>query len=142
MITVHALKSNAKMIGAMEVSSGFEALETAAREHDTAYLQEMIDVTMKAYEELIVMLEPLKEMETVRDVNEISAEEARKTAEELLEALDDFDDELSKKLVEKLSGYPFRITWKEKLKEASDFIDDFMYDEAADVIRELSTVIE
>ena len=45
-------------------------------------------------------------------------------------------------LAEKLSGYPFRITQKEKLKTAMAYIEDFMYDEAADLIREIYSEIE
>nr|MCR5788891.1 Hpt domain-containing protein [Lachnospiraceae bacterium] len=142
MITVHALKSNAKMIGATELSSGFESLETAARENDGDFIEQMTPITMNAYKELIEKLAPISQLGEIRAVDEISAEEARETADKLLEALDDFDDELSKKLVAKLSGYPFRITWSEKLKEASDLINDFMYEEAADIIRELYGVIE
>ena len=46
------------------------------------------------------------------------------------------------KLAAKLSGYPFRITQKTKLKEATDYISDFMYDEAAALIREILPAIE
>jgi HPt (histidine-containing phosphotransfer) domain-containing protein len=142
MITVHALKSNARMIGAMELSSGFEALETAAGEKDEEFLRQMMPVTMKAYGELIEKLSPIGEMEGLRAADELTAEEAQKTAKELLEALDEFDDELAGQLVQKLSGYPFRITWRDKLKEAAGCIDDFMYDEAAKIIREILPAIE
>ena len=142
MITVHALKTNAKMIGAMEVSSGFEALETAAREEDIQYLDQMKELTMSAYKKLIDKLQPVSEMEEIHPADEISAEEAKETADRLLEALDDFNDELAKTLLKKLTGYPFRITWKGKLSQAEGFIDDFMYDEAAEVIKELYKVIE
>ena len=78
----------------------------------------------------------------MRAADEISADVAKDTADKLLVALDDFDDELSKELAKKLSGYPFRITQKEKLKEAIAYIEDFMYDEAIDVIREIYSAIE
>ena len=62
--------------------------------------------------------------------------------DELLAALEDYDDELSKELAIKLSCYPFRITQSNKLTEASGYIDDFMYDEAAELIREIYPHIE
>ncbi len=142
MITVHALKSNSKMIGALEVSGGFEAMEAAARENDASFLNKMTPITMKAYKELVERLAPIAKLGDVRAADEISGKEAKKTVSELLAALDDFDDELSKRLARKLSGYPFRITWREKLKEAEGFIDDFMYDEAAEIVKELYQVIE
>ena len=57
-------------------------------------------------------------------------------------ASDDFDDDLSKQLATKLAGYPFRMTQADKLKEAIAYIDDFMYDEAAQLIREIGQTIE
>ena len=142
MITVHALKSNAKMIGAMNLSGRFEALENAAREQDTATIEELTPVALKEYAELIEKLKPVGEMGDVKAADEIPADIARTTVERLLAALDDFDDEEAKKQAKVLSGYPFRLTQAEKLKEAAAFIEDFMYDEAADIIRQIATAIE
>ena len=142
MITVHALKSNAKMIGAMELSKAFEELETAAKNSDAVIIEEKNNQTLESYKQLAEALKPIGEMEEVHPDDEISATEAREVADKLLSALDDFDDSLSKGLAEKLLGYPFRITQREKLKEAIGFIDDFMYDDAADIIKEIYSGIE
>ena len=141
-IAVHALKSNAKMLGAADLAEGFEKLELASRENDRELVSASIDGTMAGYEKLLEVIKPLGEMETFKAPGEISAEEAKKTANALLDALDEFDDELAKALVRKLSGYPFRITQKGKLREAEDQINDFMYEEAADLIREILPEIE
>ncbi len=142
MITVHALKSNAKMIGARDLSTLFETLETAARNNEIGLIEAQNAVALKEYDELIQKLAPIGDMGDVRAADEISAEDARKTVEKLLEALDDFDDEEAKKLAMILSGYPFRMTQADKLKEAVAFIEDFMYDEAADIIRQIAPAIE
>ncbi len=142
MITVHALKSNAKMIGATNLSGQFEALENAAREQDTAVIVELTPRALNDYDELIEKLKPVGEMGDLKAADEIPADIARTTVERLLAALDDFDDEEAKKLAKVLSGYPFRLTQAEKLKEATAFIEDFMYDEAADIIRQIATAIE
>ena len=142
MITVHALKSNAKMIGASSLSQTFEKLETAAGGGDTQIIDELTPVVLKDYAELIEKLRPIGEIGDVRAADEISAETATETVAKLLEALDDFDDELAKKLAIKLSGYPFRMTQAGRLKEAIGFIEDFMYDEAADIIKEIAPTIE
>ncbi len=142
MITVHALKSNAKMIGAMGLSKMFETLEMASRNGDKATVDGNNAGTVNAYKDLVDKLKPVCELGDVKAPDEITAEEARETADKLLEALDDFDDDLSKELVNKLSGYPFRITQKEKLKEAIGFVDDFLYDEAAEIIKEIYETIE
>ena len=142
MITVHALKSNSRMIGAMRLGEAFEELEMAARNNDIEVIDAKTQPTLEMYDELIKKLSPIDELGDVRAADEISADVAKDTADKLLVALDDFDDELSKELAKKLSGYPFRITQKEKLKEAIAYIEDFMYDEAIDVIREIYSAIE
>ena len=98
--------------------------------------------TLAAYEALAEKLAPVGAMGDVRAADEISAEVARETGDKLLAALDDFDDEEAKKLAAKLSGYPFRMTQAGKLKEAAAHIEDFMYDEAAELIREILPAIE
>ncbi|MCR5799854.1 MAG: Hpt domain-containing protein [Lachnospiraceae bacterium] len=142
MITVHALKSNAKMIGARDLSTLFETLESAARNNETELIEAQNAVALNAYDDLIQKLAPVSDMGDVRAADEISGEEARQTADKLLAALDDFDDEEAKRLAKILSGYPFRMTQADKLKEAVSFIEDFMYDEAADIIRQIVPTIE
>lgn len=142
MIKVHALKSNSKMIGAGELGKLFEVLENAARTGDVSKIDADTDNVLAMYEALVSRLKPVEEMGDVRAADEISGDVARETAEKLLGALDDFDDDLSKELIKKLSGYPFRITQKNRLKEASNLVDDFMYEEAAEIINEIIPAIE
>ena len=142
MIKAHALKSNSRMIGAGDMAARFEALENAARNHDTAFITENTEETLEKYDELIGLLKPVGEMEEVHSPDEISSDEAKQTAESLLEALDEFDDELSSELVSKLMGYPFRITQRQKLEKARQKVADFLYDEAAELIREILPAID
>ena len=141
-ITVHALKSNSLMIGAFELSKRFEALETAARDGDIATIEAETIPTLNEYSALIKKLSPIAEMEEVHTADEISAKEAIDTVATLLDALDDFDDELSLELAQKLTGYSFRITQQDKLKEVIALIEDFMYDDAAEIIKEIADTIE
>ena len=142
MITVHALKSNSKMIGAGALSVEFEKLENAAREGDTGTIEANTAPTLAMYQELVEKLQPIGQMQDVHAADEISADVAKETADKLLEALDDFDDELSKSLAGKLTGYPFRLTQQDMLKQAIGYIEDFMYDEAADIIKQIVPTIE
>ena len=142
MITVHALKSNSRMIGASALGSAFEALENAARNGDVQKIESDTDKTLSMYKDLIEALKPIENMGDVRASDEISGDVARDTVEALLAALDDFDDDLAKALIKKLDGYPFRITQKNRLKEAADLIEDFMYEDAAEIIKEIVPAIE
>ncbi len=142
MISIHALKSNAKMIGAGMLSRAFEELEMAAKAGDIELVETKNAPVLQMYEKLIERLKPIGESEEVHPADEISGEEAREVAMQLVSALDDFDDNLAKELAEKLSGYPFRINQREKLKEAAGYIDDFMYKEANDIIHDIYPAIE
>lgn len=141
-IKVHALKSNSRMIGAKELADAFEELELAARDNNTSLIDEKTESALAMYDRIVEAIRPVGEAEAVTVADEISAEEARQTAQALLTALDDFDDDLSAELVHKLMGYPFRITQRGKLKEAADYIGEFMYDEAAGLINEIIPEIE
>lgn len=136
-IAVHALKSNSRMIGAAMLGNLFEELETAAKAGDTETIDDKTSAALASYDELIEKLKPVGGLDEVIVPGELSADEARDTADRLLAALDDFDDELSKELALKLAGYPFRITQRDMLEKAVGFIDDFMYDEAAELVKEI-----
>ena len=136
-IIVHSLKSNAKMIGAMDLSRKFEALEMAAKDGDTAVMEADTAGALEQYRSIAESLYRVVGEDSVKQAEEISAEEAKGVAEALLAALDDFDDDLSKELLQKLTGFPFEAAQEAKLRSAGEQIDDFMYDEAADLIRAL-----
>ena len=141
MIAVHALKSNSRMIGATALGSMFETLEMAARNNEISVIEEKTLMTLEEYEKLYNKLNSVIVKEDDTQAAEISEDEAKDIAAKLLDALDDFDDELSKELVNKLSGFSFNAEIKEKLKEAESYINDFMYDEAAELIKEISPTI-
>lgn len=141
-VRVHSLKSNSKMIGAVEMCKEFEALELAASEGKVDYIRDNNTRVMNMYDVLVDKFTPLQELGEVRPADEIDADKARVVADELLKALDEFDDELAKKYANVLSGYPFRITQKQKLKDAIRYIEDFMYDEATDIIKDIYSSIE
>ena len=81
-------------------------------------------------------------MERLKAEGELTGEEAKETAYKLLAALDDFSDDLAAELISKLAGYPFRITQMNKLQKTADLINDFMYDDAAELIKEIIPSIE
>ena len=141
-ITVHALKSNSKMVGAMALAGLFEKLEIASREGGITYVRENHNKMLDAYRDFVELIRPIGEADVEPPADEIGAERAKEIVKGLLEALDDFDDEKSKDLAGKLSGYPFRLTQKDLLTKAIKLIDDFMYDDAAGIIKEISETIE
>ena len=142
MILVHALKSNSKMIGAMTLGEEFERLEMAARNHETDVIEQNHERVFLSYETMVHNLEEIGQMEDVKAAGEISGEEAKEVSKQVLDALEDFDDETALEQILILTGYPFRITQQTRLKEAKSYVEDFMYDEAAEIIKELLPEIE
>ncbi|MBQ6967873.1 MAG: Hpt domain-containing protein [Lachnospiraceae bacterium] len=141
-ILFHAIKSNSLMIGALSLSDRFALLETSSRDGDLAAVNSNIKETLDEYEKILEVLKPLGEMERLKAEGELTGEEAKVTADKLLAALDDFSDDLASELISKLAGYPFRITQMNKLRKAADLINDFMYDDAAELIEEIIPSIE
>lgn len=142
MIKVHALKSNSRMIGAGELADEFEKLELAAMEGDRDYCIAHTTGVIREYTTLVEKLSPIGEVGEEVLADEISGEEAKKLAEEAVAALDDFDEERALSACAKLSGYPFRIRQKNMLNRAVGYIRDFLYDEAAEAIKEIIPSIE
>jgi HPt (histidine-containing phosphotransfer) domain-containing protein len=141
-IVVHALKSNSRMVGNEELAKEFESLEDSGKRLDREFIRANADKVLVEYEEFVSILEPVGEAEIKKPADEISGEEARNIISELLNALDDFDDELSAKLVSILSGYPFRTTQRAMLSKADEFIHNFDYDNAAEIIKDICEAIE
>lgn len=141
-IAVHSLKSNSRMIGAGELAGRFEALEMAARSGNASVIITDTPAVLESYDTLIKQLKPIDEDTGTDATNEISADEAHKISEELLEALDEYDDELSAKLASRLLGYPFDTDKRDMLDKARGYIGEFMYDEAAAIIKDISAAIE
>ncbi|MBO4338213.1 MAG: Hpt domain-containing protein [Lachnospiraceae bacterium] len=138
MVTVHALKSNSRMIGAMELGKSFETLEMAAREKNIRVIEKDTASVLARYDDLYEKLSPIAAEALPEEEKEISEPEAKECIDGILQAIDDFDDRRAKELIKKLSGYPFEESEAEKLQTAGGYIDDFMYDEAAEVISSIS----
>lgn len=141
-IVVHSLKSNSRMIGATYLGAQFEILENASRKGDTATVKEKMGDALKEYETILIALAPLGEMEDLKAEGELNADEAKDVVKKLLDALDEFDDDNSAEYAKKLMGYPFGMGQKAKLKDAINFISDFMYEDAAEIIKEISEEID
>ncbi len=141
-IVVHSLKSNSKMIGANELAKSFEELEIAANDGDYITINKNHSIVLEEWGKFISKLKPIGELKLKKPEDEITSSEAKEITRELLIALDDFDDELSGELIHKLSGYPFRLTQRELLDKAIEYVEDFLYDDAATIIKDIEKTIE
>lgn len=141
-IVVHSLKSDSKMIGINSLANSFEELEIAANNSDYNIIYQKHPIVIEEWGKFISKLKPIGEMKLIKPEDEITSSEAKEITRELLIALDDFDDELSSELIHKLSGYPFRLTQRELLDKAIEYVEDFLYDDAAKIIKDIEKTIE
>jgi HPt (histidine-containing phosphotransfer) domain-containing protein len=142
MIQVHALKSNSRMVGANALAEAFEAHETAAGEGNSSFIDENSMMTIEEYSQFVELIKPIGEADIEKPADEISGEEAIELSKELLDTLDEYDDEKSLELAKKLCGYPFRPRQREQMNQAIKLITEFRYDDAADIVREITGSIE
>ena len=136
-VLAHAIKGNARMIGAVSLAHVAEALEMAGKDDNASLIQNRNTDLVSEYDRVADYIEHYAKMDRVIIPGELTTEQAKKLCEELLEALEDYADERSISLVDKLQDYPFRISQKQKMSEVRDHIDNFEYDEAVDVVRDV-----
>ena len=141
-ITVHALKSNARMIGADRLGAIAEEMELSGKagEYDKQF--SVTDELLSEYRKVLGIIKPYGEMQEVHPASEISADEAAIAGEALIEALEDYDDEVALEQLHKLMHYPFRFTLINVLKNAEADIKDFEYTEALLKVRRVVSQIE
>lgn len=142
MVKVHGLKSNSRMIGAADMAKAFEELELSAKKGDLEYVLNMTTDVLARYDDLIGFLKPVAGEEKAGQLINLSREEALETTEKLIAALDEFDDSMSIELIGKLKGYPLNPDMEKKLENASLYIHDFLYDEAREIVTEISVSIK
>lgn len=147
-ISVHALKSTSKMIGADELSQMAKCAEDAAKTMDTAYLDANHEPLLHAYEQLADLLgtalapecstekEPEHPMDTA--VTEASAEELCGHLEQLSACLRTFEAERAEEILKSLphtgcNGQDLSGA----LSEVRADIDDFEMDAALHKVQEL-----
>ncbi len=141
-ILVHALKSNARTIGADSLGELSEEMENLGRNGKINELFALVDQLSEKYKTVLDIIRPYGLMAEVHPASEISAEEAEKTGAALIEAVEDYDDEKALELIEKLMHYPFRFTLINVLKNAMEDIREYEYTEALVKIKRVVSQIE
>ncbi len=126
-IKVHALKSSARIVGAMQLSELAGKLEKAGKEHDTGYIREHHEEMMILYEEYGARLKSFFDKdkgETVQaDDGLISI-----MYEEIREAAQDMDIDRLEAAFKDMEGYKLPDSEAGKFAEVKKCYDGFDYD--------------
>ena len=141
-ILVHALKSNARTIGADALGDLSEEMENLGKAGKNEELFALVDQLSEKYRNVLDVIRPYGLMAEVHPASEISAGEAEKTGVALIEAVEDYDDEKALELINTLMRYPFRFTLINVLKNAESDIREFEYAEALVKIKRVVSQIE
>ena len=141
-IAVHALKSNARTIGADDLALLSERMELAGKSVCFDDIQRALPALYTELEKAEKALVPYGKLDEVHPSTEISAEKAEKVGGELIEAVEDFDYDRSLALIDELMRYPFRFTLINVLKNAKEDLCEFEYNDALLKIRRVVSQIE
>ncbi len=134
-ILVHSVKSNAKMIGAKVLFQRAWELEQLGKTAAWADIDRLMQAFLEEYLATIEVIRPALTGDGENLSGTASARgQAQETARKLLQALEDFDDEESARLLTELMEYPFPAGTHADLLKARDLVEEFMYDEAAELV--------
>lgn len=122
-IEVHALKSTARMIGAMELSEKFYELEKLGDAKDQITLEILTPDVLSLYRNIKTLLEPFaKSME--QEKASVSNEEMIEALTQLKDAVDSFDLDEADKVMRKIEGYAFPEHLRLMVEQLSAFVSD------------------
>lgn len=141
-ISVHALKSTAKVIGAAELSDRALALEMAGKQGDMEQIIENTGKLLEEYERIGSEIRSLlPKEETVQKAWDGAA--IKHILQQLIAAAGDFDYFQAEELVQQLLAYPSLEETGESLGRLRENLEDMDYfgmrDEAAELLRLIET---
>lgn len=146
-IKVHALKSSARTIGAMELSACAAGLEQAGKSGDMTYLEENHPKLMSLYETCRTQIgaclglaeEESQPGEAEEVLEEVPEEIWQNALNDLAAAVKAFNGFPAKTVMDELSGYAKHgKPCVELLQALAGYIDDFDFEAADEELRRLS----
>lgn len=137
-ITVHALKSNSRGIGANGLSELALLLETAGKEDRIEYIEEHHAELMEKYDLLLRVLGDnafIRQEEMEHEIEEISSQTLKERIELLREKLDSFESEGLSELLDRIENSRCGEKTFEKLAEAiREKAEEFDFPGASEVL--------
>lgn len=140
---VHAIKSSAKSIGAMELSQMALDMENAGKKDDREYIRLYLIDFVSEYK---AVCKEIKENigdneqsieETFTGSKALNQNEFLSMLEELSKALEDFDSEQALDIFEQLKEYSIKSDIKDKIITSFEHLQEFEYDKSLEIVNEL-----
>lgn len=134
-IEVHALKSTARMIGAMELSQKFYELEQLGNEENQKMLEELTPGVLSLYRSYIPILAPYGKCVEVQE--NVSVDVMVDTLTSLKDAIDNFNLDAADVAMAEIEGYVFPEECKTKVEELGAFVADVAMEDVMRLADEL-----
>ncbi len=131
-IKVHAMKSSSRIIGALDLSERFKAMEDAGNAGDIEYIKNNVEELMKDYREYASKLEKLNKAagdNNNADKKEISADELADAYEALKELVSQMDYDGVSMVLDQVKEYKLPEEDETKMKELQKYLKLFNWDE-------------
>lgn len=135
-IEVHALKSAAKLIGAMHLSKLAEHLEMAGKNGDVAEIHEKTAELITEYRGFEEKLRPYIKLDSGEEKKKISKQKLEEKLEELLFSLEEFDLDGADTLMEEMKAYSYNDAFKTLYDKLKLSVENVSYEEAIEQIKE------
>lgn len=139
-IEVHALKSSARLIGAMELSGEFLKLEEYGNAEDRESIRRETPRVLELYTSFKEKLAVVKEEET--EQFEVDQDEVVFILEKLRSAIEEFDVDKADRCMERLKQYVLSSECKQKIEELDVFVLNLDVENALACIDDLITKVE
>ncbi|MCR5602486.1 MAG: DegV family EDD domain-containing protein [Lachnospiraceae bacterium] len=129
-IKIHALKSSARLVGAVELGDCAEKLEMAGKGDNIQYIKENHDFVMDEYLSYLEILAPLFESGSSDDSDKPLADEflMESIYEELRKAAEDMNSDMIDDIMKEIEEYAIPASEKEKFDLICEKADRFDYD--------------
>lgn len=134
-IRIHALKSSARLVGALELGDQAERLENAGKENDIPYIRENHEKAMEDYMGFREKLAPLFEEESGKPLADQYLMES--IYQGLLEAADAMDCDMVEGIMQEIAEYEIPADEKERFARVREKADMLDYEGIKEVIKEV-----
>ncbi|MBQ8626954.1 MAG: response regulator [Agathobacter sp.] len=135
-IEVHALKSTARMIGAMELSEMFYELEQLGNAEEQKVLETKTPVVLSLYRSYKPILEPYGKMNE-QEKEKVHVKTMIHALEQLRDAMENFDLDAADEAMDKIEGYAFPEECQSKIEDLSAFVADVAMEDVINLADEL-----
>lgn len=135
-IEVHALKSTARMVGAMQLSALAYELEQLGNENAKEEIESKTPELLRIYREYKVLLKEYGEIES-EETTKVSPMQMKKTLMRIHDAVENFDMDEADQAMEELVTYEFSGDMKEMVDRLAVYIADVAMEEVIKITEEM-----